>query len=55
MFVYENRPLEIEIFLFQGFFPTILISKMGLKMAFRIITDNHAANPEMRPYRQRGS
>ena len=69
MLIYENRPSKIKFFWSQGLFSGILISKIGVKMNLRIITKNHAADPEIgfltkstqsripahRPCRQRGS
>ena len=44
---YKNRPSEMKLFWCQEvFFSEILILKMDVKMNLRIITKNHAADPE---------
>ena len=68
MLVYENRASKMIFFRVKDFF-MIFDFKMGVKMNLRIITKNHAADPEIgfltksiskpmvtqRPCRQRGS
>ena len=48
MFVYKNRGSKMNFFfLVSKNFSSISISKMGVEMNLRIITKNHAADPEI--------
>ena len=45
--VYENQTSKMKFFEDKDFFSWISISKMSVKMNLRIITKNHAADPEI--------
>ena len=47
-FIFSKRKnfTRLQICFGQGIFSSILISKMGVKMNLRIITKNHAVDPE---------
>ena len=47
MMVNENQPSKMNFFLFQGIFFVNLEFEMGVKMNFRIITKNHAADSKI--------
>ena len=47
MMVIKTRSSKIKSFWCQGNFSWILISKMNVKMNFRIITKNHAADSKI--------
>ena len=45
---YKNRPSKMKFFWCQGIFSFIMIPKMCVKINFRIITKNHAADSKIR-------
>ena len=45
--VYKESGFENDIFWCQGIFSRFLISKMAVKINLRILTKNHAADPEI--------
>ena len=46
--VHENRPSKMKFFGIKEFF-FVNLEKMSVKMNFRIITTNHAADSKIRP------
>ena len=46
MLIYENPTSEMKLFRCQEFFSEISVIKIGVDINLRIITKNHAADPE---------